>query len=202
LSIREALRKHAPTRLLELSGTLTLSAGLALGRAFSSLDRDLRIAWRQEAPDRPDQVWSLAQPHEETPLEVTSRDDRVDGEALAVLVSLTSDVEPAYGVSKRDLPSFRCVVRVRPQGAEFRRFPIENPGQAIDIVERTIEEIRRARELYRPASIHLFGAIPVGLAVLLGQRLNTLGPVHTYEHVEDDTVGTYCPEVLLRPEDL
>lgn len=200
LTVRESLRRNAPGRRLQLSGTLTLSAALALGRAISSLDRDLRLDWRQEASERPDQVWSLAQAPETTPLEVSSRDDRVDGEALALLVSLTADVEPAYSRSRAELPPVRCVVQVRPPGAEFRRFIVETPGQAMDVVERTIEEVRRARELYWPSSIHVFAAIPVGLAVLLGQRLNTLGPVQTYEHVEDDTVGRYRPEVLLRPE--
>lgn len=201
LTVRESLRRHAAGRRLQLSGSLTLSAALALGRAISSLDRDLRLAWRQEAEERPEQLWSLAQPPEPTPLEVTSRDDRVDGEALALLVSLTADVEPAYSRSRTELPPVRGVVRVRPLGGKFRKFIVETPGEATDIVERTIEEVRRARELYRPSSIHVFAAIPVGLAVLLGQRLNTLGPVQTYEHVEEDSVGRYRPEVLLRPED-
>lgn len=201
VTVREGLRSHAPGRALELSGALTLSAALALGRSVSSLDRDLRLSWRQEAPEHPDQVWSLAEPPVQAPFEVTSRDDRVEGKALAVLLSLTADVEPAYGVSRGDLPPIRCVVRVRPPGAEFRVVRLEDPGQAVDVVQRTVDEVRRARELFRPSSIHLFGAIPVGLSVLLGQRLNTLGAVQTYEHVEGDAVGTYRPEVLLRPED-
>jgi hypothetical protein len=42
-------------------------------------------------------------------------------------------------------------------------------------------------------------AAPAGLAVLVGQLLNTFGAVQTYEHVLTDGSGTYKPAALLRP---
>jgi len=33
--------------------------------------------------------------------------------------------------------------------------------------------------------LHVFIAAPAGLAVLIGQQLNTFGPVTVHEHVED-----------------
>jgi hypothetical protein len=35
--------------------------------------------------------------------------------------------------------------------------------------------------------------------VMIGQALNTLGPVQTYEHLASDMVGIYQPAVALRP---
>ena len=34
-------------------------------------------------------------------------------------------------------------------------------------------------------------AVPAGLAMLIGQLLNTLGPVQTYEHIQVDAMGVY-----------
>jgi len=46
-------------------------------------------------------------------------------------------------------------------------------------------------------TIHLFLAVPAGLAVMIGQTLNTFGPIQTYEHVGTDAVGVYKPAALL-----
>ncbi len=198
-TVREAIRREAPGRAIEASGSPTLSAGFALGRAFLSLDRDLRLAWRQEAPERPDQVWSLAAPREEVACAVETRPVRTDGEALALLLSVTRDVKPVFGASKAELPPFRAVVELRAAGASFEPLDLGAPGQAASMVDRAIEAVRRAGETYQTTGLHVFGAIPVGLAVLLGQRLNTLGPVRIYEH--DEAAGRYRPELLL-PADL
>lgn len=198
-TIRESIRSRAPGRTLEASGLATLSSGLALGRTFLSLDRDLRLSWCQEASGRPDQVWSLEASREEVPVRIDTRPMRTEGNALAVLLSVTADVEPAFGASKRELPPFRAAVDVRPDTDPFQPWSIERPGQAADFVERTVEAVRRARERLQTDSVHVFGAIPIGLAVLIGQRLNTLGPVQTYEH--DPKAGRYTPELLL-PEDV
>jgi hypothetical protein len=42
-------------------------------------------------------------------------------------------------------------------------------------------------------------AAPAGLAVLIGQLLNTFGAIQTYEHVVADGSGRYRPAALLRP---
>ena len=198
-AVREAIRHGAPGRPVEAAGAATLSAGLALGRTFLSLDRDLRLAWRQEAQERPDQVWSLAAPREEVGCAVTTRPVRTDGEGLALLLSVTRDVTPVFGASKGELPPIRAAVELRRAGASFAPLVLETPGQAASVVDQAIEAVRRAGETYQTTGVHVFGAIPVGLAVLLGQRLNTLGPVQIYEH--DETAGRYRPELLL-PADL
>jgi hypothetical protein len=195
VTIRETLRGCAPGRALKASGSATLSAGLALGRTFLSLDRAFSLTWRQEAPDRPDQLWSLAAPREAAPVEITTVPIRPDGDALAVLLSLTANVGPTFSNSKRDLPLLRAAIEVGRPVDPFQAVVIETPGQAVDIVERTVEAVRRAREDFQTRTLHLFGAIPLGLAVLLGQRLNTLGPVQTYEH--DEKANRYREEVLL-----
>ena len=42
-------------------------------------------------------------------------------------------------------------------------------------------------------------AVPAGLAMLIGQMLNTFGTVQTYEHAPTDAVGRYVPATQLAP---
>jgi hypothetical protein len=52
--------------------------------------------------------------------------------------------------------------------------------------------MRTARREYgNIGTVHLFMAAPAGLAMLIGQLLNTFGAVQTYEHVTVDGSGQY-----------
>lgn len=55
------------------------------------------------------------------------------------------------------------------------------------------------REYGNIGTAHLFMAVPAGLAMMIGQLLNTFGAVQTYEHVTVDGSGQYRPAALLRP---
>jgi hypothetical protein len=127
--IAKAIRQFAPGRQIEAFGLPTLPAAAALGCAFLSTS-GLRVCWRQIAPGRDDQLWTLAQPKED---------------------------------------------------AGFKPQIISKDPSARDIVA------------------HLFMAVPAGLAMLIGQLLNTFGSVQTYEHVTVDGSGQYRPAALLRP---
>ena len=72
------------------------------------------------------------------------------------------------------------------------------PGQATDLARKTVTAVRKIRTEYRiTGRIHLFAAVPAGLAMLVGQLLNTLGPVQTYEHIPTDATGKYMAAALL-----
>lgn len=49
--------------------------------------------------------------------------------------------------------------------------------------------------------IHMFMAGPAGLAVMIGQLSNTLGPMQTYEYITQTGTGVYQPAALLRPSE-
>ena len=107
-------------------------------------------------------------------------------------------MEPAFGASRPQLPPFRGMVVVTKPG----NYPhdIDAPGKAVDVVRVIAEGLRQARDTLQPrGTVHLFLAVPAGLAVMIGQTLNTFGPIQTYEHVGTDTVGVYQPAALLAP---
>ena len=77
---------------------------------------------------------------------------------------------------------------------------IHSPGEAADVAFFVQEGLRAVRRDYgNIGTVHLFMAVPAGLAVLIGQLLNTFGSVQTYEHVTVDGSGQYKSAALLRP---
>ncbi|HEX6438820.1 MAG TPA: SAVED domain-containing protein, partial [Candidatus Binatia bacterium] len=73
-------------------------------------------------------------------------------------------------------------------------------GEAVDIIQIIGKALRAARDTFQPrGKMHLFLAVPAGLAMMLGQTLNTFGPIQTYEHIATDAVGMYHPSVFLSP---
>lgn len=151
--------------------------------------------FHQNAP--PD-IWSLDAALEPSGFTAQTVNGNVSADDLALLVSVASNVEPAFSASRPQLPAFRGIVKVTKPG----NYPhdIETPGQAADVVRVIVRGLREARNTLQPrGTLHLFLAVPAGLAVMVGQSLNTFGPVQTYEHVGTDAVGVYQPATVLAP---
>jgi hypothetical protein len=192
-----AVQMHAAKRAVEVSGLAALPAALALGYECMET-RGIRIAWRQPTKGRDDQLWSLDVAREPSGFKTETITGGPNEKNLAVLVSVAADADAAFAASRDDLEPFRAVVRVFKPGRE--KHDVTSPEQARDVAESVSIAIRDARLKYRPSGIvHLFVAAPVGLAMMIGQKLNTLGPVQTYEHIQTDLVGHYHPAALLKP---
>jgi hypothetical protein len=196
-AVAMAITERAPERAVEAEGLCALPAAMALGAAFLA-PAGLDLRWRQRKVGREDQVWSLSEARQETDVEVDSVEDDAASEDVAVLVSVSRDVEEALRESRDLVPSFRGHVRLRgPGGGEA---DLQNAGQAVDAVHRTVEEIKKVQREWRNVRrLHVFMSAPAGFAVMFGQLLNGLGPVQTYEHVQKDAVGVYRRAALLHP---
>lgn len=195
--VADAIRQHAPGRNIEAFGLPTLPAALAFGCAFLSTS-GLRLSWRQVTPGQPDQLWTLAAAREDTEFKpkIMSKDPKARD--IAVLVSVADNTEPLFAAYQKDLPPLRALVHV----AKSDSYPhsIRSPGQANDIALAVQDGMRTARREYgNVGTVHLFMAAPAGLAVLVGQLLNTFGAVQTYEHVATDGSGCYKPAALIHP---
>jgi len=196
-TVAQNCEQHAPGRRIIAEGLCALPAAVALGTAFLTTRR-LSLAWRQISPKRAPENWSLSEQVQSSGFAAQILSGNVSGDDLALLVSVASNVEPAFAASRPQLPAFRGMVVVTKPG----NYPhdIETPGKAADIVRVIAEGLRQARDTLQPrGTVHLFLAVPAGLAVMIGQTLNTFGPIQTYEHVGIDTVGVYQLAVLLAP---
>ena len=193
----DAIRRYGNGRRIVASGLPSIPAATAFGVAFLA-QAGVEIAWNQYTPGRSEQLWSIGEPRVQTNFSVKTTERDISSTDLAVLLSVTEDVEPAFVQSASTLPKFRAITRIFPPAPG--RFDIPSAGHASDIAAILIEAIRDTRRAYRPlGAIHLFMAVPVGLAMLIGQQLNTFGEVQTYEHISTDGVGMYMAAATLRP---
>jgi hypothetical protein len=196
-AVAQRIRADAPGRAVEAFGLPCIPAAVALGCAFLAPSGS-EITWLQYTPGRDDQRWSLRAARESSGFVAATQSRSVTGTECAVLVSVTTNIEPAFAASQKELPQFRSLIHVR--HPETFRYDVATPGQAADIAHTVIEAMHRMREEYCPTgAIHLFMAVPIGLAMLIGQLLNTFGAVQLYEHCPEGAVGVYRPAVQVHP---
>jgi hypothetical protein len=131
VAVAQACERHTPGRRVVAEGLYALPAAIALGTTFLA-PRRLSIEWAPFHPNRGTQIWGLGATREASGFtgEIRSADNTADD--LAVLVSVASDVIPAFGASRPSLPKFRGLVVVQRPGTYPHH--IETPGQAIDLV--------------------------------------------------------------------
>lgn len=124
----------------------------------------------------------------------------VDAADIALLVSVAAEVIGDFNATSTALPALRAVISVaRPASPANAVRPVLSAGQALDVAHLAIDALRTARANYQArGTVHLFLAVPVGLAMMIGQLLNTFARVQTYEHVPGDPIP-YLPAAILTP---
>jgi len=193
-TVSKTLVPLARGRGVALSGFLSLPAAATLGTAFIET-AGVHADWHQ-AGQPSDAAWSLAAADEAVEADIVVRAGDVRATDLAVLMSLTDDVEQPFGVTRPSLPALRASVHVTARSLPLQ---ITTAGQAAGLVRAIRDTVRSARREYRATgTVHIFMAVPVGIAVLLGQLLNTLGPVQTYDF-RADRRPPYSTAALLQP---
>ena len=192
----EAIQRFVPHRRLLAGGLCCLPAATALGyhlMATAGID----VAWEQRMTNGSFQQWSLAADPEESGFSTSTVDGSADATDLAVMVSVNNDVSQAVAASSGETGPFRAYLHMRRADSGVGAL-LDTPGQVADVARKTVVAARNMRTEYRiTGRIHLFAAVPAGLAMLIGQLLNTLGPVQTYEHIPRDATGIYKPAGLL-----
>ena len=194
--VGRAVQQTVPGRKLLASGLPALSAAMALGCQFMATAGP-DIAWEQRMADGSAQIWGLNAVHEDSGFTAQTSAGKLDAADLAVMVSVNNDVSNTVNRSRAALPPFRAWVHLH-RGDSARSATLASPGQALDVARKTIAAARDARKEYGiTGRVHLFTAVPAGLAMLIGQLSNTLGPIQTYEHIPSDATGHYRPAALL-----
>jgi SMODS-associated and fused to various effectors sensor domain len=141
--VATAIRLYGGGRRVVASGLPSIPAATALGVAFLA-QAGQPIAWSQHTPGRPEQLWSLEAERENAGFTTKTTERDITAQDLAVLVSVTDDVEPAFSQSSSSLPTFRAIIRIF--SSEHKRFDITSPGQARDIATTVIDALRGARQ--------------------------------------------------------
>ncbi len=174
---------------LRVHGSKHLTAAYVLGHVFPSTVCEIEIRTKRD-------YWSTDhEPAPGTPLRVGISDGTVGSEKLYVEIS-TGDKPVREGVR-------RHVRRTGVRPFKYLRFtpghglesaPSMSNADACAIARQVRRELGRAVSEYGISEVHLFAAIPQGLATMIGHNLNAMPPVHLYEY--DD--GEYRPSHVLR----
>jgi hypothetical protein len=151
----------------------------------------------QHSFGRPAELWDLDRDREASGFDTDIKAQCPGASDVALLLSVAADVKADFATAAATLPPLRAVVSVSPAIGPPGSRTILTAGQALDVAQLTIDALRRARAQYQClGAVHLFMAVPVGLAFIIGQLLNTLGAVHTYEHVPGHPISYELAAVL------
>jgi CBASS immunity sensor of nucleotide second messenger signals len=183
------VRSGTDSRLIHFRPSACLSAGIALGWAFSEvkgytfeIEQGSEI-WQTDI--RPNSDRKLIMPE---PILLNENAD-----ALCVEFSQIADVAPKVDqYIKKSNASFRARLSLLPDKGIGTRI---NGSEALAYANEAKQRIRSAVDMYRCSSIHLFYAGPLGLAILFGRLLNSMhADVQCYEEQEKG----YVPACLLQ----
>ncbi|MBF0305383.1 MAG: SAVED domain-containing protein [Alphaproteobacteria bacterium] len=185
-----AIRREMPGRAILASGNAALPATVALGASLPTT-AGTTLSWIQRFPEGQEETWSHSIGAAESGFVTTEAASEPSGTEAAVLVSVTGDVQRRW--RERPLPNFRVAMHVSaPEPSP--KVSLSAP-QAADVAKMVEVAIRRARDHYGAVGrLHLFLAVPDGLSMLIGQKLNTVTEVQTYEFIDG-----YSPAALVHP---
>lgn len=192
IDARAKLAQLSGGTYVDFRGKLPLSASLAVGRVFAEA---LGFRFRVEQPSGGEiLLWRSdvgAEPFDldasETPL-----DQR--GTAGLVALSITGDAGPdVLRLAAATPNTFRTLLNLFPHTKPSSN-AVRSAGQAVTIAGKAKERIRRFRNEHNLNLIHLVLYCPATVALFLGQRMNALGEVVTWERSAD---GSYQRSVAL-----
>jgi hypothetical protein len=161
-----------------------LSAGYAFGYTFRE-SAGFRLWVEQFIPDGArTEWWRTDEPAAEGILlreETTPGDPAGTDVTIELSLAPDADVRPAAGryIDQHGLP-IRERLHFTPTSIAGR-LAVKDGPQALAMARQIRSAIKRTRNSAATQTVHLFGALPFALAVLIGAQLNTCEPVQCYE---------------------
>lgn len=169
--------------LLRIHGSKYLSSAFLFGRVFAPYEMDIRQThkewWRTDAA-----------PTSGSPLAVSV----VPGDPA--ISSLTLEIATGYKAVEAGVDDL--IARGELQAGA--RLQLRPPGEAILVDEglcaamaaQVYRELDRVQGMKRVTEIHLFGAVPQSLMIMLGRAFKGMPKVHVYEWTGEDYRHAYC----------
>jgi hypothetical protein len=187
--LQKRVRESGTVRLIKLEGSACLSAGVALGWSFPevaeyTIELQPRLGqktepWRTDIPVQ--KIFNL---------NVTDNEIHSDGNGLAVKFNIVADVATDFDKYVSESGSlFKASLQLTPEGGVGEIITKES---AIGYARSAKKLIREAATKYGVDKIHLFFAGPLGVAIFLGQLLNSMPEVQCYEQKQDGGYQLSC----------
>ncbi|HEV2146276.1 MAG TPA: SAVED domain-containing protein [Longimicrobiaceae bacterium] len=191
-SAREALSGTPGGAYIDFRGKLPLSGSLAVGQAFPEV---AGFSFRTEQPMGGETfLWRSDAPA--TGRDFVVREERGEsGDDLLIVLSITGEAWHDAETFFASVPGrFSAVVYAEPDSGPGPG-SIQSAGDAVALAGRGKELMRDRRRRYGARRVHLVLYGPATFALFLGQRLNALGPVVSYERTAE---GSYQAAIILQ----
>ena len=162
--------------VLRLHGFAHLSLACLFGHVFRST-AGFKLEIRQITKNKTT-IWATAATFGKSPLKTAELPGSIGSRNLCVKINLMS-------------PDDSSVIRYRQEhGILYRTtlefYPEEYPlliteAEAVAIAADMVNKIKEMHARYDTNTVHLFAAIPIGLAVMIGHNLNACGTIQCHE---------------------
>lgn len=171
-------------------------AHLSLGLMFGFVFRDrtgfyLEIEQTNKGQDR--SIWTTSEepaPHE---LSMKEYPGTLGSQNLCVKINLIArDDSSVAAYTNSAGVDYRALLDVSPPSFPY----LISNGQGVAIARQLAERIKELHGEYGTNTVHLFAAVPLGLALLIGYNLNACGSVQCHEF--DNASREYHASCLLR----
>jgi hypothetical protein len=186
LDVKHAVSRHFGRLRLRIHGSKHLTGAFILGYTFPSTTCELEIRTKRD-------YWATDQePARGDLLQVVSQGGPVGSESLYVEIS-TGEKSVRSAVRRyvrRTRVSPLRYLRLTP-GPELKSAPYLSNADACAITRQLRRELAREISEQDISEVHVFAAVPQGLAVMIGHNLNAMPPVQLYEYDGSDYSPSY-----------
>jgi hypothetical protein len=180
--VRRRFDASPDRRMIWLRARAPLSAGFAFGHAFAeAAGYSIRIQQPSPGAAEAVQYWETnGQADPAYRIDTRNVGGVASCQDLVVGIGVTDDPRPKveHYLAKTDLKICAAIYLQPLRGPSATSIDAQTVGAFASAVKR---EIRRACNRYSPRLIHIFYLGPLGLALLLGQKLNGLADIQCYE---------------------
>ena len=191
LDVKHTISKEVLSRRIHLYVKGILPVAIALGFVFREATRITLLLEGQK------ETWSTeTSPSEKEPLgnEWIYHDQ---GEPHVAVIEVATSRSTKQGVAATLLRAgLTPEYHIQLTSSEFSRESVRDAAHARAIARQVGQVCQNLCDEREVTHMHLFVAIPVELAVLIGHQLNALCPITLYDFKED--TGTYTPIGILR----
>lgn len=196
LALRQKFDSNGKKRNIWLRSKAPLSAGIAFGNAFpEALGYNIQIEQPSPGSAKAVQYWQTDTP-DALDIKLTHKmvEERPEGTDLVVAIGATDDPKPKVEEFLKNVNlNVRASLYLYPQ-AGSSDISIDEQS-AVGFARAAKKEMRSVVSQFSPRLIHLFFFGPLGLAVLLGQKLNGLVDIQCYERSKEQA---YVPSCLIK----
>ena len=185
VQVKNALVQKGITQL-----RLFAAAHLSLGFLFGYIFRD-RTGFNLEILQNVE-VWMINGGSEANPLKMSCSPGDLGSKNLVVKINLMSnDTTSIVSFLSSKKVAYRAMLDVYPPA-----YPVAiSAKQAVSIAKDLANKIKELHAEYNTTDVHVFSAIPLGLALFIGHFANACGRIHCYEFVNSSR--EYFPSVVL-----